>query len=83
MSLSPAVEEYLQAVEKRKPLDPRNHVNVAILMQLQNDDVPRLVDIVRKLGEGDIHAAERIAGCGSKARWGEYVPEAPSAARKP
>lgn len=74
MSLSPEIQEYLLAVEGRKPLDPRGHVNVATLNQLQNEDIPRLIKLVRELGEGDRQKADQIAGEGSKARWGEYVP---------
>ena len=38
---------YVDAVSRRRALDPRGGVNVAVLMVIENNDVPRLLEIIR------------------------------------
>lgn len=41
------LDKYCLAVSQRKPRDKHGSVNVAILLQLQDNDVPALLEIIR------------------------------------
>lgn len=53
------VEEFLKAVAKRKALDKtRTRANIAVLMQLEDDDIPRLSELVRCYDQAISHILE-------------------------
>lgn len=45
------LEKYLNSVSLRKSRDKRGKVNHAILMELEQEDVPRLIEIIRILNK--------------------------------
>lgn len=51
--LNKTLESYLQAVAMRKAYDKKTgKTNIAILKQLEDDDIPRLLEILRVLDVG-------------------------------
>lgn len=46
------IDAYVMAVAQRRALDKNNGVNVAVLMQLEKDDIPRLLEIIRVQKKG-------------------------------
>lgn len=50
------VTEFLKVVAKRKALDKsRTRANIAVLMQLEDDDIPRLSELVRLFDQAIEH----------------------------
>ena len=41
------LHRYVDAVSRRHALNPQGGVNVAVLMELENNDIPRLLEIIR------------------------------------
>lgn len=79
--------KYTTALARRKSRTKQGQINVAILMQLEDHDVPRLMEMVRVMAEalekdpeGDaaLFQVEALAKAGSSAKWGEYEPPPPT-----
>jgi hypothetical protein len=69
------IAQYLAALERRRALSTENRVNICVLMQLQSDDLPRLIQVVRLLLAEKKYEAEELLLAGNKARWGDVDTE--------
>ena len=66
----PELKKYLEAVAVRQPVDRKvgsGRINAAVVLQLEKDDIPRLLEMLRIAGEffdslHAVHEDEQLTG---------------------